>query len=140
MMAEVTIGSTVYLIGRLNAFDQLKIARRIAPLAAEIMAFYAGQDIKPTLEGGKPTLPAETVSDIFRRLAMGLTCLSDEDCDEVSKMCLSVVRRKTDNGAAAVMVNGQIISQDIDLGTLISLIVEVIKENLKGFTFALPLF
>lgn len=139
MMTEVVVGGYTYLVGKLSAFDQLKVAKRIAPLAAEILAFYAAADMKPSADGSLPSIPGDLVTEMFRRLAMGLTCLSDEDCDVVTKICLSAVRRQTENGVAAVLVNGQIFPSDMDLGTLITLTVEVIKENLKGFTFALPL-
>lgn len=106
-MSQVTVGGARYSVGRLDAFKQLHVARRIMPVFA-----------------------ANSAREYFEMLAG----MSDGDIEYVVKACLGAVQREVDGGGwAPVMANGLPMYQDVDATAMMELAAAVIKENLSGF-------
>jgi hypothetical protein len=107
-MEKVIKGNT-YVIGKMDAFQQLHVARRLAPIQAEngVEAFARMED--------------KDVEYIYR------TCLS---------VCQR--RQTTGSGQtvvfAKVMANGVLMFSDIDYEHMQDIVTAVIEENLGGFS------
>ena len=126
-MNSTEINGINYTIGKLDAFTQLHVARRLAPvLAGMFTAFRHAPEI------------ANAADDSILAMATGplaetLAKMSNEDVDYVVNACLSVCQRQQAKGWAKVMVNGSLMFSDIELDALLGLTVAVIQENLGRF-------
>ena len=112
--------SNYQITGKLNAFDQLNIARKLSP------AF-------PLIDGVVRKENAEKDRSILITMALGM--LSDENSNYIVEKCLSIVTRAQEGGGipARVFVNGNIMFDDITLKDLTDITVRVIEENLGDF-------
>lgn len=113
------------MIGKLDVFTQLHITRRLAPMVAAI------------LSGGKDLTLDTVLTVAATKIADSLSNMSDQDMDFVIKACLSVCKRRQVVGDteawAPVMPNGHLAFQDMDIGSMLGLTVNVIQENLGSF-------
>lgn len=128
---EVTVEGKRYRTGKLDAFKQLHVARRLAPVVSVLggMANNAKLDEIESLSD---------LSGVLLPLTKVIAELKDEDCDYVIKNCLVVVEREeAANTWARVMVNGQLMYQTgpnpIGLKEMMRLAAVVIQENLGNF-------
>jgi len=138
-MSEVEINGISYQIGKLDAFKQFHLARRITPMFATLAV--ASQNFEGLGEGEKPSL-WQIVEKLAGPISEELAKKSDEEMDHILWPCLAAVRRKVAGDhwmpLKAAGAN-RLMYEDIDGLVLVRLAVEVIKENLAGFfSFALP--
>jgi hypothetical protein len=126
-----------YSIGKMDAFEQLHVARRLAPMVSELMAAFISA---PSLFTGKAEAENESkmLMDVLEiaggPLADAFSKMSNVDVDYIVHACLSVCQRKQSHGYAKVFVRGGGLAfQDIQLDTLLGLTWFVIQENLAGF-------
>lgn len=104
---------------KLNAFDQLNIARKLSP-AFPLIKAVVDQD-----NAGK---------DKGVLIVMALGMLSDEGNKYVVEKCLSTVVRTQDNGALAkIFINGQLMFDDLTLTDITEITAQVIEDNLGNF-------
>jgi hypothetical protein len=137
-MKTVEIGGNEYSIAKLNAFQQLHLARKLAPLLTTF-----GVALEKRKMSGDETAFLEMISGNF---ADALATMREEDVDFIIHTSLSVCARKQVVGVAApvfspVVIKGskELMFQDMDLAVLVQLTLEVIEENLGSFfTIAQP--
>lgn len=115
---EFTVGQATYRSGKLDAFKQFHIGRRLAPLQAGLAEAAQGESVGFT--------PA---------LAGAIAGMSDADCDYILQACLGVVQRQQDSGWANILAAGSktLMFHDIDVGAMLEIAGHVITENLGGF-------
>ena len=132
-MVEYTIGAFNYRSDKLDAFTQLHIVRRVAPVIAPFL-----------MEGG---ITADLKNPDFRADLGGIMVimqrsfgiLKDDDCDYVIKACLKVTYRMDVNrwvplwntNADAMQYN------TLDLIDLFKIASQVLMDNLASFSAAL---
>ena len=111
--------------GKLNAFDQLLIARKLAPAMALV-------------EGVVHENNAD--KDLSILTVMALSYLSDPDSDIVVNKCLSlIVRIQEGVPPTKLIVQGTLQFSDLTMKDLLDITAEVIKANLGDFlNTALP--
>lgn len=127
-------GVTYRTLQKLNAKQQLHIARRIMPILAGL-----GQGRAILGPGGEIT--DTTMFSAMAPIAQVLSEMKDEEIDYVLDRCLSVVQRQdpaTQTWAPVATVHGHLMFEDMDMTAMLRLAVEVIQENLGGF-FSAPL-
>lgn len=141
-MAEIIIGNRVYRPGRLDAFKQLHVYRRLAPVIAEagapLLSFFV--DLMKANQGRKPD-DAVTIPDGFDpRKALGplssaIAKLPDGDADYVIMTCLSTVTFQVtkDGPWVNLIVSGRMMHEDLGLGDIMKIVWGVLQENLAGF-------
>ena len=118
---ELKIGEQMYRSGRLSAFQQLHIARRMAPFLGRLAAMD-GRD------AGKDS--AAIVADI----AGAVATLNDEDVEYILNVCLEVTERRQPGGSwAPLRRKGATMFGDVSLPAMLSIASEVIRENLADF-------
>lgn len=117
---EIEFTGRVYLIGKLDAFSQLHVARKLGPAV-------------PLVQGMVDLANASKDKALLSVLMLGH--ISDVDADFVVRKCLSVVTRREDTGALAKIQtpNGDLMFQDISMGDILALTNAVIEENLGDF-------
>ncbi|MBF7687081.1 phage tail assembly chaperone [Acinetobacter rathckeae] len=151
-MEVLNIGGHKYTISKLNAFDQLHVSRKIAPLTPHIIPV-----ISEVMHGGLVKALQKIDSDIdvsqidvkniddlinnvdFKLLDGLSTALSpltkayaelpQEDVDYVIYKCLSACSR---NGAK-VCRNNAIMFDDLELSQMLALVVAVIRDSMGNF-------
>lgn len=115
----VEVGGQKYRIGRIDARKQFHVARRLAPL-------LAGMTGVPDRSAG--------FAAFLGPLTDALSGMTDSDVDYVLDACLGVCQRIQPNGhPAAVMTRSGMMFDDIDMGQMIQLAVQVIQQNIGGF-------
>lgn len=133
----VNVSGHEYRIGRLDAFSQLHVARKIAPLVPQAFAslgVMAGiTDPKSALEkvAANPSHYAASLAP----LATTLAAMSDEHVNYVVSVCLAVVYRAQGERWAAVWNNSHntAMFDDMGLDVVLRLVVEVIRDSLGNF-------
>jgi len=129
MAREIKLGENLYSIGRLSAMQQLHVSRRIAPIVPALIPVFLrirGKPIGEDLEG---------LAEALQPLAEGLAALKDEDAEYVIGTCMSAVQRQQSTGWARTWVIEQkrFMFEDMDMGVILPLVVQVITANLGPF-------
>lgn len=128
-MTELDIGGHKYRIGKLNAFAQFHLARRLAPA---LWALGSG-------------MLMQVKTDAFDVAAIGplveaISKMSNADSEHVLHACLGVCHRQSGTGWQIMYTEGGgLMFQDIDLSVLMQLTTAAIRENLGNFLDALPI-
>ena len=120
---QFTIKDKTFDSGRLNAFQQLHVVRRLAPVTERLVAL-AGSAGDPEAFLGPL---ARTVGE-----------LPNADVDYILNACLDVTQIRQDTGGfARLRVNG-VVMFPLDLTMLLGIAAHVLKDNLSGFFADLP--
>lgn len=126
-----------FKIGKLDAFRQFHIVRRIGPLLADVipaMAEITAAKVDDLSEAEK----LEVFGKIAQPIMKGLSKLSDTDADYVLYRLLSCVEveQKEFNSWARIATDSGLMIQDLDLPVLLQAAGRAFMFNLSGF-FAL---
>ena len=131
-MKTETIAGVEYQIGKLGAFEQLHVGRKLAPLLAHAIPALA--QIAAVEGTAKPDIEMLLLSAAAIPLADVLCHMAKEDVDFVVNECLAVCQRKQTKGWAKVLApGGNLMFQDIEADTLIGLTKSVIEVSLGRF-------
>lgn len=130
---DVPINGHNYRTGKLDAFKQFHIARRLAPA---LWALGKAAALLP----GTGTADKKNLSDGDMLMALGpmadvIAKMSDADSEYVLNSCLDVCQREQPGGGwARIRTPGAGLQfEDIDISALMKLTVTVIRENLGNF-------
>ncbi len=139
---EVFIGQEYYRVGKLNAFKQLHIVRRLSPCLGKLagLANMAGSHIKLKKDAEGKVVDFEgDIAVILTPLTEAISALKDEDTEYILNACLEVTERKqAGNNWVPVRVNKTTMFSDISLPVMLQIAYYVIRENLTDFFSALP--
>jgi hypothetical protein len=122
-MAEFTIGDKQYRSSKMNAFDQFHVARKVAPLITKM-----GERQGLVADSGLPEMLAPLVD--------ALAAMPEEDCNYVLYHCLAVVQRYQGGTLWAPVWSvsaKRLMFEDIDLGAMIQITIQVLSDNLGNF-------
>lgn len=131
-MTEIEVNGVNFRIGRLDAFTQFHIARRLAPIQLAMGVSAAELAQKATAD--ESTIAAAIMGPI----ADIMSKMPQDDVDYILKSSLAVVSRKQGESWARVLVNGGLMFDDIRMKEMVRLTIAVIKENMDGFFGGLP--
>lgn len=131
MSIEFEIGGQRYRAEKLDAFKQLHVSRKIAPIVPKLLPMFLkfseqGDSMKEDLTG---------MAEAFEPLAQALADMPDADCEYVFNACLGVVaRNQLGNWASIWNQNARsLMFDDIDLGVMVQLTAKVIWDSLGNF-------
>lgn len=139
-MEEFRIGAREFKVRKLDAFFQYHIARRVAPILADLAPVV--KDLTAFSNGQFDALPESEKLDGAMKFAapvmLGLSKLSDADSEYVLHGLLSAVEVK--NGPAWVKIsNGKVLlMQDMELPMLLQIAGRAFGYNMSGFFAGLP--
>ena len=131
------IGDYKYQSGKLNALDQLHVSRRIAPIIptiAPLLVQLVDSGLTDLKEG--ESLDIDTLKNLapsFQPFAEALAEMTDEHTEYVFSKCMSVVRRKTNDGFAAVWRGKAPAFDDMEMSEIIPLVIAVLRSSLGNF-------
>ncbi|WP_423196792.1 Bacteriophage protein [Cupriavidus sp. H19C3] len=130
MGREIELGRNRYSIGRLSAMQQLHVSRRIAPIVPALIPVFLS--LRGKVDRGDDL---EGLATALQPLADGLAGLKDEDAEYVVGTCLSAVQRWQETGWARVWAIEQkrLMFDDMDMGVILPLVVQVVVANLGPF-------
>lgn len=134
-MTDFTINDLQYRSGRLNAFQQFHVARKLGPVLAKLgPAFLA---VTPT-PGGPVAVEANNTNAWIEKLEPlvdALAAMSEEDCNYILMRCLSVVQRYQGSAWAQVWNEPakRLMFDDIDMPVMIQIAIQVLGDNLSNF-------
>ncbi len=128
-MRTETINGIEYQIGKLGPFEQLHVGRKLAPLLAHTIPAL----MQFSEKGERPNFEMVLFSAAAIPIADVLCKMDKEDVDFVVTECVSVCQRHQKKNWAKVMVNGNLMFQDIEVDTLLSLTQAVIEVSLGRF-------
>lgn len=128
-MQEIEIGEKKYRTGKLDAFKQFHLVRKLLPLFSGM-----GQSFS--------NMPDQAGTDAFWKslapVANAIADMSTEDSEWILKTCLTACSYF--NGRTWVPVTtpqGQLMFEDIEMAEMIQLAFTVIQDNLGSF-FPVP--
>lgn len=129
-MAEVTIQGQVYRTGKLNAFQQFHVARRLAPILQSISNVATKLPEPSSAQLGEN----DTVA-LLDGLTNVVSRMSDEDCNYVLNACLGACSRQQGAGWARVQAanGGGLMFVDIDMNVMLQLAFATVRENITNF-------
>jgi hypothetical protein len=131
-----TLNGHKYVIGRLDAFEQLHVARRLAPMLSSLLAAFASAPaiLSAKADGDEDAFNLQVLELATGPLADSFAKMPQADVDYVVQACLAVCQRKQESGHAKVYARGGgMLFQDMQLDTLLGLVWFVIQENLSSF-------
>jgi hypothetical protein len=133
------IGGRKFAMGKIDAFRQFHIVRRIGPLLAEIMPAVAAL-AKSKVDHLSEEEKLEQFAKVLQPVMNGFSKLSDADADYVLFRLLSVVEvhQPQFNSWAKIATDTGIMMQDIELPVLLQAAGRSLMYNLGNFFAALP--
>lgn len=147
-MKEIILSSGTYSIGRLPAFDQFHISRRLAPLLGALVAVVDQEDVKALKDANDGDImrtlenpDATSLLEKFQPLCDALATMNDEDAEYIINKCLNVTERKNTGGMtgfAPVRKAGAIMF-DLPLPDMLAITFHTIMENMGDFFTDNPL-
>jgi hypothetical protein len=132
-MAEFELGEHTYRVGRLDAFKQFHLSRKIAPIIPTLIpAFLTLHDL--SREGAASSDPA-LMAEAFGPFAAGIAGMPDEAAEFILGTCLSVVQRRQGNVWMPVwsVPSATCMFDDIDLVQMVQISARVMEGSLGPF-------
>lgn len=127
---KVEIDGHTYMLGRLDAFQQFHVARKIGPIMIKLNIGLTDLALMSKDKDHQEVLPLllGPVTEVVAKMAT-------EDVDFVLHTCMGVCGRvdPTIGRASPVMRGAQLMFQDISMATMLQLTVGVLRENLTDF-------
>ena len=96
---EFEIDGHSYRIGKLSAFEQFHLSRKIAPLIPPLIPVFMELTKSGGTVGDLTKLPA-----LLQPFADGLASMSDTAAESVLNTCLSIISRKADVGDSWIRI------------------------------------
>jgi hypothetical protein len=147
MESEITVSGATYAIGKLDAFKQFHVARRLAPVLAsmggaveKLSAASAGATklVQMQLEGSEPADSGDAMVAIMSAVAEVIAKMPEDDVNYILHACLGVAKRKDGDRWARVMNGASMMYQDIDMPAMMQITFVTLRENLSNFFPKLP--
>lgn len=131
-MTEFEINGQTYRTGKLDAFKQFHLSRKIAPIIPTLIPIF----VKLAAEGDKAlTNDLSSVAGILEPFTTGIAEMSDETAEYVIATALSVVSRNQQGMWTTVWNSSSHVCMfdDMDLGVILRIVFRVIQDNLGPF-------
>lgn len=128
---EFDLDGYTYRIGKLSAFDQFHLSRKIAPLIPPLIPVFMELNKNKGTIGDLSTLPA-----LLQPFADGLASMSDVAAESVLNSCLSIVSRKSGESWIRIWHKDKKVFMFEDLNSMeqtIPLALRVIQDSLGPF-------
>lgn len=144
-MSEFELGDDTYRIGKLNAFQQFHLSRKVAPIIPTLIPIFLKLKTSAKVSGDAMEGAADksgplsgdlgNLAELLQPFADGIAAMPDEAAEFILSTCLIVVQRKQGTSWFPVWNAGQstCMFDDLDLGVMLRLSVRVITESLGPF-------
>jgi hypothetical protein len=136
---DFEIGSRKFKLGKIDAFKQFHIVRRIGPILSDMLP--AMKDVQKVGMGDNLTesQKLDAFAEIAAPIMTGISKLSDQDADRVLFGLLGSVEVQQPGGNwAKVATDSMLMIQDLELPVLLQIAGRAFAFNLSGFFSGLP--
>jgi hypothetical protein len=136
MQIEFENGGILFRADRLDAFKQLHVSRKIAPVLPKLIPVFLKLAKASESEAGTEALLSGDMAGFVEAagpFADAFAAMPEADVDYVVRTCLSAVRRNHAGAWAPVMREGAMMFDDLGLEHLLPVVVRVLRENLGNF-------
>jgi hypothetical protein len=136
---ELEIGGVNYRTGKLDAFQQFHVFRKLSPiLSGLIESFSRARSSVGDGNGSAEESPAANPAfwSAVGPVAHAIAEMSQDDSEYILRTCLgTIMRRGTGGGnwARLTTPQGILMFEDLDLGTMLQLAYAVLEDNLGDF-------
>jgi len=130
MSIEFEVAGQRYRAEKLDAFKQLHVSRKIAPIVPKLLPMF----MKFAEQKGALQDDIASMAEAFEPLAQALAEMPDADCEYVFNACLGMVMRNHQGNWASIWTGGSLMFDDIDLGAMVQIAAKVIWDSLGSFT------
>lgn len=135
----VVLGGQEYRIGRLDLFDAMHVTRLISPFVPvlfgqifdQVVALYAKSKEADGASAEDILGEARDLIAVCEPLLLRLSVMRRDDFESVIKTCLSCVERKTGKTYGFVMIDGNLMFADMDMGDVLQLAIRVIIREVR---------
>ncbi|WP_047236644.1 phage tail assembly chaperone [Chromobacterium subtsugae] len=130
-MIEFELNGAEYRAGKLDAMKQFHLSRRLAPVIPALIPLFS-----LAAKGGLDNLLSNDTAGVAAAaepLARALAEMPDDHAEFVIATCMSAVRRRQGDQWSSVWLNGVCMFDDMELDTILPLVVRVLRDNLGGF-------
>jgi hypothetical protein len=136
---DFSIGTRNFKLGKLDAFKQFHIVRRIGPLLSELLPAMKDMGNLKNFDGKTEDDKMNEMAKIVSPIMMGLSKLSDQDSEFVLfGLLASVEVQQAAGNWARVATPTMVMIQDLELPQLLQIAGRAFMYNLSGFFGALP--
>ncbi len=133
------IGSSKFQLGKINAFKQFHIVRRMAPILAELAPAIGEMSKASKLTSGTEVERFNEIAKFAAPLMNGLAKLSDEDANRILFGLLSSVEIQGVGGIWSKVANDTtLLFENLELPVLLQVAGRAFAYNMTGFFAALP--
>lgn len=130
-MVEFNLNGQTYRAGKLDAFKQFHLSRKLAPIVPTLIPVF----VKLSRDGDLAKDIAG-IAAIVQPFADGIAAMTDADSEYVLSTCLGAVQRSTGQNTWAPIWSQAAKScmfDDIDLGVMVQLVMQVVQDSLGPF-------
>jgi hypothetical protein len=131
-MLEFQIDDVTYQAGKLNAFQQLHVSRKLSPVLPKLLPAFLSLT-KEELDSKDLATIAEAVAPATEVLAS----MADADVEYVIGTCMTVVKRALPGNAGWTKAWNEAANlpmyEDIDLGVMLQITWKVLGDSLGNF-------
>lgn len=132
---EVTLTDKIYRVGKLNAFSQLYVFKRLSPMLPALAVGFGGLGALAEKEkDDEDIIPLTKLADAFNPVIDTFAKLPDEDMDFILKTCLAVVHVQDGKEWHPVVSNGQIMYDTIEAADMMALVYYCVRDEIANFT------
>jgi len=144
-MSDFELGADTFRIGKLNAFQQFHLSRKVAPIIPTLIPLFLKLKQAPVPavgeDGAAANVPVPLSGDLgalaemLQPFADGIAGMPDETAEFILSTCLGVVQRKQGVSWFPVWSTAHNVCMfdDIDLGLMMKLCFRVIVDSLGPF-------
>jgi len=144
-MSEFQLGEDTYRIGKLSAFQQFHLSRKVAPIIPTLIPVFL--KLKESAKAAKAAEGAEdgelnplsgdlsAMAEVMQPFADGIANMPDDAAEFILATCLGAVSRKQGKLWHDVWSTNHNVCMfdDLDLGVMMKLSIRVITESLGPF-------
>lgn len=127
---EFDHGGVTYRADQLDAFKQLHVSRKLAPMLSTLLPIFAklkdGGESAMSEDIGAFAIAAQPFADAIAGMA-------EADVEYLVKTCLSVVKRKQGDAWSPLLKDGVLMFSDLGLDHMLPLVVRVLRHSLGNF-------
>lgn len=139
MERDFTLGGRDFKLCKIDAFKQLHIVRRLAPVLNDLLPAMKSLTALKNLGELQEQEKLDSVGKFLSPVLMGMSKLTDEDTEIVFLGLLQAVEMKQSAGNWARVANGKLLMiQDMELPMLVNLAGRAFMYNISSFFSALP--
>lgn len=135
-MQELEFDGKKYRTGKLDAFKQYHLMRKLLPLFSGLGESFARQ---APLMNGNGEVPQTNFWASLAPISQAISEMSMDDSEWILKTCLTAVSvHNGRNWAPLTTPSGQLMFEDTEMLTMVQLSLAVVQDNLGSF-FPVPL-